>query len=159
MGDENNKFFSAAIKERIQKKQIIEITSLQGFKLTKQQDIKDEIQRFYQGLMGTTIRKLPAASAKVMRKGPVINQQQGIALCQPVTDEEIYKCLKFIDDDKALGVDEFNALLYKKAWSLIRREVIVAVRRFFITGKMYSAINCTSITLVPKKLNPATVNK
>lgn len=88
LGDANNKYFSATIKERIQNKQIIEITSLQGSKLTRQQEIKEEIQSFYQGLIGIAAQSLPAVNTKVMKRGPKINQQQGIKLCQPVTDEK-----------------------------------------------------------------------
>lgn len=71
--------------------------------------------------------------------------------------KKIYSGLKSIDDDKAPGVDGYNALFYKKAWPLTRKEVTVAIKRFFNTGKLYSAINCTSITLVPQKPNPTTV--
>lgn len=73
-------------------------------------------------------------------------------------DKKIYSGMKAIDDDKAPGVDGYNAYsIIKKAWPLIRNKVTMAVRRFFNTGKIYNAINCTSITLIPKMLNPATV--
>ncbi|XP_075080401.1 uncharacterized protein LOC142165912 [Nicotiana tabacum] len=40
-----------------------------------------------------------------------------------------------------------------------REEVTVAIKEFFKTGKMYRAINCTAITLVPKTAKPSTVNE
>lgn len=104
LGDANNNYFTAVIKERIHKKQIHELTSLDGVKLT-QQEIRQEIQKFYNSLMGTTAQTLPAISTEIMRRGPVLNQQQGIELCQPVTEAEIYKGLMSIDDDKTPGVD------------------------------------------------------
>lgn len=40
---------------------------------------------------------------------------------------------------------------------MINNEVTTAVRRFFDSGTIYKAINCTSITLIPKKTNPVIV--
>lgn len=59
LGDANNKYFSAAIKERFHMKQIQELTSLNGAKLTQQEEIKEEIQRFYKSLMGSAAQSLP----------------------------------------------------------------------------------------------------
>lgn len=109
--------------------------------------------------MGLAAQHLPTVNKEVMRKGPVLNQQHALAFCKPVTDEEIYSGLRYVEDDKASRMDGYNALFYKKAWPKIGREVTKAIRRFFNTGKMHKAINCTSITLVPKKINPATVKE
>lgn len=80
-------------------------------------------------------------------------------MCKLVTDEEIYSGLRSIDDDKAPGVDGYNALFYKKAWPQIGKEITRVIRRFFNTGKIHNAINCISVTLVPKKANPATMKE
>lgn len=109
--------------------------------------------------MGSATQSLPVVNKVIMRKGLVLSEQQGIELCQPISDEEIYSALKTIDDDKAPSVDRFNAVFYKKTWSLIGKEVIAAVKRFFNTGKIHEAINCPSITLVPKKVKPSTVRE
>lgn len=39
----------------------------------------------------------------------------------------------------------------------MKQEVCEAVKDFFITGKLYKAINCTTLTLIPKIPNPTTV--
>lgn len=114
MGDANNKYFTPASKERTHRKQIIELTALQGTRLTHQQEIRDEIQSFYMSLMGSAKRSLPAVNKEIIRKGPVIRQQKAIALCQPISNEEIYAGLKSIDDDEAPRGDSYNALFYKK---------------------------------------------
>nr|XP_016440054.1 PREDICTED: uncharacterized protein LOC107765869 [Nicotiana tabacum] len=51
-----------------------------------------------------------------------------------------------------------TGLLYK-AWQVVKGDVVVAVKEFFSTGKMYKAVNCTAITLVPKTAHPATVKE
>lgn len=72
--------------------------------------------------MGSAKQILPAVNKEVMRNGPVISQQQAIALCQSISDEDIYACLKGIDDDKAPGVDGYNALFYKNKNLAYNRE-------------------------------------
>ncbi|KAM3284003.1 hypothetical protein P3S67_022801 [Capsicum chacoense] len=74
LGDGNNKYFSAVIKDRTTRKQILELTSLSGVKLTAQEDIKREILHFYKSLMRTTAPSLDAINKVVMRTGPVLTQ-------------------------------------------------------------------------------------
>lgn len=47
--------------------------------------------------------------------------------------------------------------LFKKAWSIIQHNVVVAVKNFIVTGKMFKAANCATITLIPKIDKPKTV--
>ncbi|XP_059298114.1 uncharacterized protein LOC132050769 [Lycium ferocissimum] len=53
LGDANTKYFSAVLKERTQRKQISELTSITGVRLVEQEAIKNEITGFYRNLMGT----------------------------------------------------------------------------------------------------------
>lgn len=92
-----------------------------------------------------------------MSNGLVLSQQQKGALCAQVTDQEIYARLSVIDNDKAPGIDGYNAYLFKKAWMIFKEEVSQGVKEYFITGKLYKAINCTTLTLVPKIPSPNTV--
>ena len=78
LGDTNNKYFSAVIKERNQKKQIRSILSLDGKMLYEPQEIQKEFVSFYKSLMGSSASKLPAINAQVMKRGPVLSRQQRI---------------------------------------------------------------------------------
>ena len=48
-----------------------------------------------------------------------------------ITQEEIKNALFSIDDTKAPGPDGFSSLFFKRAWSIVGREVSVAVADFF----------------------------
>ena len=61
-------------------------------------------------------------------------------------------------DEKAHGIDEYATYFFKKAWHIIGGEVVVAVQDFYKTRKMLNAINCTTITLVPKVKHPRTIS-
>uniref|UniRef100_A0A1U7VD07 Uncharacterized protein LOC104212194 n=1 Tax=Nicotiana sylvestris TaxID=4096 RepID=A0A1U7VD07_NICSY len=77
---------------------------------------------------------IPAIDKLVLHKGAKLNQQQRIELCKDVTPAE-------------------------KAWPIVKDEVTGAVMEFFTTGKLYRAINCTAITLVPKVPKPKTIKE
>jgi len=48
---------------------------------------------------------------------------------------------------------------YKKAWHIIKEDVITAVQYFFITWKIYRNINCTAVTRVPKVSSPMNIKE
>ncbi|XP_075086042.1 uncharacterized protein LOC142168789 [Nicotiana tabacum] len=101
LGDSNSKYFTAVMKDRTQRKQITEITTLLGDKLTDPKAIKRKIVDFYKRLMGSAINSLPAINRSYMKNGHTLSHQQRVDLCAEVTNQEIVESLKAIGDDKA----------------------------------------------------------
>lgn len=114
LGDSNTRYFIAVIKERTHRKQIQEPQSFAGCRLTDPETIKVEIVDFYKTLMKTVAHSLPTIDKLVMQKRPSLSQQQRMFLCNDVTEKEIYKGLCFIGEDKAHGVNGYNACFFKK---------------------------------------------
>ena len=133
--------------------------SLQGEMLYDQQGIEEEFVMFYKGLMGTSAGKLLAINVQVMKRGPTLTKQQRIQLCTAVTDQEIYEGLQSIGNDKAPGVDGYNAFFFKHTWKIIKDDIIEAVKSFFTTGKLLKDFNCTLVSLIPKGQNPKTTKE
>ncbi|KAH0642122.1 hypothetical protein KY285_032987 [Solanum tuberosum] len=98
LGD-RNKYFTSMIKERTNKKLMLELTSLSGTKLNTPEAIKGEVVQFYKALMGSSTMLLPAVDKNTMKKGPTITYEQGVELCRDVIDEEIWNALASIGDD------------------------------------------------------------
>lgn len=103
------------VKERTQRKQINEITSLEGTKLKDHASIIEEIVALYKGLIRSVAQMLQAVNNLTMRKGPILSHQQKLDLCAKVTELEIFKALNSIGDDKSLGVDGYNSYFFQRA--------------------------------------------
>ncbi|GJR48195.1 RNA-directed DNA polymerase, eukaryota, reverse transcriptase zinc-binding domain protein [Tanacetum coccineum] len=60
---------------------------------------------------------------------------------------------KFLGENKALALIDIHLPLSKKAWNVVRDDVCLAIKVFFISGKLFGELNATLITLVPKVQN------
>lgn len=120
-------------------------------RVSKNSDLQKEVVKFYKDLMGTSASTLPAIDVEIMRRGPMLDVSQQRTLCAPVTEQEIFNALSSIGDNKAPGVDGFNAYFFKRMWGIIKLDIIQVVQEFFFNGKMLRSINCIYITLIPKK--------
>ncbi|XP_060178257.1 uncharacterized protein LOC132608212 [Lycium barbarum] len=87
----------------------------------------------------------------------MLDRHQQLMLCDAITDQEVYDGLCGIGDDKSPGLDGYNAYFFKKAWSIIGKQITGAVLDYFDTGQLNKGVNCTTITLVPKVPNPTTI--
>ncbi|XP_019226688.1 PREDICTED: uncharacterized protein LOC109208104 [Nicotiana attenuata] len=114
LGDSNTKYFSVVMKERSHKKVIAKLTNAFGDRLTDQKEFQQETIAFYKSLMGSRLDHLPAMNKERMKLGPVFTHYQQVSLYAVVTDQEIFEALCAIGDDKAPGVDGYNALFFKR---------------------------------------------
>ncbi|GAU23387.1 hypothetical protein TSUD_334350 [Trifolium subterraneum] len=55
-----------------------------------------------------------------------------------------------IGDLKSPGIDGCGAYFLKKAWRIVKTDILRAVHDFFDNGRLYKAANFTLVTLIPK---------
>lgn len=94
-----------------------------------------------------------------MTKGSQISVFEALKLVTKITDEEIRSCLFDIGDNKAHGIDGFNAFFFKLNCSVVGKDIISVVRGFYDRGDSISEINCATITLLPKVPSPSNITQ
>ncbi|XP_024010038.1 uncharacterized protein LOC112085189 [Eutrema salsugineum] len=82
---------------------------------------------------------------------PSISASQQESLLAPVTKEVIQDSLRRIPSSKTLGPDGLTAEFLRAAWSIIGEELSASVINFFSSSFMPSALNSTSLVLLPKR--------
>lgn len=85
-----------------------------------------------------------------MSDGPRILEEDFDGLMEPVIDDEIKATLFDIDNDKAPGSDGFASFFVKSAWDRIGKDVCLAIKEFFASGRLLKQWNHAIIALVLK---------
>lgn len=80
-----------------------------------------------------------------------ISSSQHPQLCKPFDDHEIKKTIRFINNEKALGLDGFTMLLYKKCRDFLKGDLMKVFQDFHSKGIVNNNVNNTYIALVNKK--------
>nr|GEW21390.1 RNA-directed DNA polymerase, eukaryota, reverse transcriptase zinc-binding domain protein [Tanacetum cinerariifolium] len=84
--------------------------------------------------------------------------EEALDMIKEVSDIEIKEALFDIDSSKAAGPDGYTSCFFKKAWGVTGANICLAVREFFISGRILREINATVITLVPKANTPKKIS-
>jgi hypothetical protein len=121
-----------------------------GTLLTTHEDIEMEVLHLYGNLMGRAETSLMGIDITAMRAGPQVPIDQRNLLIAPIQENEIYQALRSIGDLKAPGLDGYGASFFKATWSITKPDIIAAVLEFFQENYIYSAVNSTLVTLIPK---------
>ncbi|PWA74759.1 RNA-directed DNA polymerase, eukaryota, Reverse transcriptase zinc-binding domain protein [Artemisia annua] len=157
VGDRNNAFFHKTLKSR-QHRGRIEIIHDEAGKKYEGGSVAMQFVEHFQKFLGiqVPVRKMIDMDNVICNK---LTTNEAEAMINRVSDEEIKAAMFQIDDNKAPGPDGFTSCFFKKAWSVIGKDVCNAIREFFETGKLLKEINSTIITLVPKSQNPTKVSE
>lgn len=78
---------------------------------------------------------------------------------QAFTKEEVYKAVSSLGTDKAPGPDGFTIEFFKKAWNIIKSDIMMMFQDFFKNGIINKALNETYICRIPKKVGAKTVHE
>lgn len=78
-------------------------------------NIQQEVTGFYKKLLSSSAHELKGIRVDVLRNGSQLATSDVDMLINEVIKEEIDLTLRGIRDDKAPGIDVFNAYLFKQA--------------------------------------------
>ena len=94
-----------------------------------------------------------------MKEGGKLNREQQLKLAAPVTRKEVESALQGISDLKAPGKDGLNAVFFQESLADYQGGNYRGVKEVFQHKKMFRAINCTNVTLIPKVQNPSSIKE
>lgn len=138
LGDGNNSFFHATVKEKNKRIGIYQLEDSTGRLLTDLQEIENEVLSFYDGLICHTAPNLEGVNIVALRSGSQLDTTAQLSLIGPVFELEVVTVLKGIGDSKALGIDGFNANFFKYTWQVIGKDAMAAIHEFFYSRYLIS---------------------
>jgi hypothetical protein len=146
-GDANSKLFHAVANGRRAKNFISAVKN--GTEIITDQQGKERI--FYdsfRALFGTIQNK--ESSIDLHMLGMPAHDLDDLEAI--FSEEEIWGVIKEMPPDRAPGPDGFIGAFYKRAWPIIKGEVMAAILKLYVRdGRTFERLNRALITLIPKK--------
>ncbi|XP_074316134.1 uncharacterized protein LOC141652515 [Silene latifolia] len=156
-GDENTSYFHSTLKARRLQNSVFCILNRHGVLQNTNAGIEAAFEDYYRNLLGAS-KWVGNVHVPTVRHRVTVSEAQAAELIRDVTDNEIYEALVSIPPNKSLGPDGYTSQFYKDAYTTVGKDVIQAVKEFFITGKLLKQVNSTTLTLIPKKDRPLSVS-
>lgn len=151
-GDKNTNFFHLRASQRKKKNKIVRLKRADGQFTEDEQEMEEMTLVFYQQLYtseGTTDmeRVLDTVPHKV-------TSEMNTLLLSPYSMDEVKMALFQMFPTKAPGPDGFPAHFFQRHWEVCGEEVTEVVLRMLRREDDPTAINNTSIALIPKVKQP-----
>nr|GEY48812.1 hypothetical protein [Tanacetum cinerariifolium] len=126
-GDKNTAYFHNILKARKHKNRVESICDDSGTRFLGN-DVAIQIVKHFQKIFGS------------FRSGSA--------------SEPVREAMFDIDSLKVSSPDGYTSCFFKKAWSLVEKDVCLTIREFFDSGKLLKEVNATLVALVPKVDTP-----
>ncbi|KAF9594685.1 hypothetical protein IFM89_034368 [Coptis chinensis] len=161
MGDRCNEYFYNSIKEKKKgRSSTWQITNDQENRIEGQQLASEAFIRFYIELLGSPSTAYCTTDLiEGIEVRNVIDYVTADEITKEISGVKIRNVMFSIEDNRAPGVDGFNAFFYKKYWAIVGADVIKAVKFMFTTKHIHKGTNSTILCLIPKKPNASKVGE
>nr|GEX64769.1 RNA-directed DNA polymerase, eukaryota, reverse transcriptase zinc-binding domain protein [Tanacetum cinerariifolium] len=149
-GDKNTAYFHNILKARKHKNRVESICDENGTRFWGD-EVATQIEKHFHNFLEVSYQVLPLEQLGITAELK-LNTKDAEAMIVEVSDKEIKEAMFDIDSSKA--PDGYTSCFFKKAWSLIGKDVCMAIRDFFVKGKLLKEVNATLVALVPKVETP-----
>lgn len=130
LGDRNTTFFHKSLLHQQVRNMIHSLQDADGNVIHEQHELGKMTSAYFENLLPASH---PTTNAEVHNLYPnAITEESKAATFLTITDDDIKTALFSIFDSKALGLDGYNTLFYKKSWDIIKVDFIAAIRYFFL---------------------------
>ncbi|GFS37612.1 hypothetical protein Acr_00g0053050 [Actinidia rufa] len=154
-GDKNSKFFHSVVTNRQSMNNINSIL-VNDEQIEDPKLIKQDVFNYFKGLYEENMAIRPMS---IERQGNIISGEMAGHLVDVFTEDEIWRCIKSCDGNKALGLDGFNMLSIKKGWYFMKQDILDFMDEFHSNCKLPKCLNSSFITLVPKVQSPMSLSE
>eukprot|EP00253_Pinus_taeda_P033889 PITA_33889 len=150
-GERNTKFFLQAMIQNRQRNQIFSIKNEAGERVIEQEEIEQVLVEHYKWILTETQDNIGEAIEQVCKEIPkIITAEQNRALMRVATMEEVEEVVMNMKKGKVSGPDGFSSEFYQAGWHFLGQDVLEAVEESRLKQRMWSGINSTFLTLIPK---------
>ncbi|XP_057779551.1 uncharacterized protein LOC130998134 [Salvia miltiorrhiza] len=149
-GDRNTSFFHRAIRFRKQSHRIehLKIADVVSY---DRGNIQQHIIDFFSSLFKD---ESPSNVNWDMLEGIIdqfVSEDQNGKLTHIPDDEEIMAAVFSLDANSSPGPDGYSGKFFQSCWSIIRLDILSAVRAFFLNSYLPAGCNASILILIPKK--------
>ncbi|CAH9144348.1 unnamed protein product [Cuscuta epithymum] len=156
-GDANTAFFHSFVKIRNKMQTITSINDSDGNLLTSSPDIGAAAVDFFKGLYSV---EPEVAADQILQFIPeIITEEDNIMLSSLPEEEEVKKAVWDLNPKGAPGPDGFNGKFFRKCWSIVGKDVTLAVQEFFLGINIPAGFASSWIVLIPKTDRPSSFSE
>ncbi|XP_028099858.1 uncharacterized protein LOC114299337 [Camellia sinensis] len=130
---------------------LIASIEVNGVEVGEPSEVKQAVCHHFQNLFTKQRRYWPSIGGEFKK----IEDNQAVdSLEREFTKEEMWAAIKECDGNKAPGPDGFNMLFFQKSWKFLKGDIMKFMKEFYSNSKLGYGVNCSFVTLIPKKDNP-----
>ena len=154
MKDHNTKFFHTSTLFRRKKNEIIQ-TNINARSVNGVSNLKSEIRSYFAQRFSQ--EQVPTFDFTLDNHPKITEAQSGFLEATP-SREEVKNVVWACGTDKAPGFNGYNFKFIREMLDVIKEEIYEFVLEFFVFGCTARHLNVTWVTLIPKVVNPTSID-
>uniref|UniRef100_A0A803Q763 Reverse transcriptase n=1 Tax=Cannabis sativa TaxID=3483 RepID=A0A803Q763_CANSA len=155
--DRNTSFFHASTLVRRKRNHIWNLKNSSGLLVSNEKEIGFILRDYFINLFSSNENVSFEGLEDLI--SPSVSPLENNMLTAIPEKEEIYSHVFQMHPLKAPEPDGFSGCFYRKCWSLVGDDVVLCIQRFFTTGVLEPGLNHSFICLIPKGINPDSVDR
>lgn len=146
-GDANTRFFHLQACHRSRKNYIASI-SVEGLEVVQDIDKGNAVYQYYNAILGSSFERSSRFELSTLGL-PSLNLSDLETL---FSEDEVWRTINSLPNDKAPGPDGFTVRFYKKTWGVIKHDILEAFNAFWAMDmRSFHLLNDAYVVLLKKK--------